>query len=58
MIQSLGGDGVNGGAGGRIAIVLKTEIYYFGNYKALGGSGTGYYLSAGGPGSVYIQDKR
>ena len=58
MIQSHGGDGANGGAGGRIAAILQTEIYYFGTHHALGGSGTGYYLTAGGPGSVYIQDER
>ena len=58
IIQSVGGDGANGGAGGRIAIILNTEIYFFGTYKALGGSGVGYYLTSGGPGSVYVQDKR
>ena len=58
VIQSRGGDGANGGAGGRIAVILKTEVYHFGVYETRGGSGTGHYLTAGGPGSVYIQDRR
>ena len=58
LIKSDGGDGANGGSGGRIAIILKTEIYFFGTHQALGGSGRGYYLTAGGPGSTYIEDKR
>lgn len=58
VIQSIGGDGYHGGSGGRIAIYLDTEIYYHGTYEALGGSGEGYYLTEGGPGSVYIYDVR
>ena len=58
LTRSNGGIGANGGSGGRIAIILKTEIYFFGTQQALGGSGLGHYLTAGGPGSVYIQDKR
>ena len=58
MIQSLGGDGYHGGAGGRIATYLTEKIYYHGSFEALGGSGQGQYLTAGGPGSVYINDKR
>ena len=58
MISSLGGNGANGGAGGRIAVVLNTETYFFGSFNALGGSGTGHYLTSGGPGSIYLQDQR
>ena len=58
VIKSDGGDGAQGASGGRIAIHLKTEIYFFGTHQALGGSGSGCYLTAGGPGSIYIEDKR
>ena len=59
ILQSIGGNGVAGGSGGRIAVILETEIYYFGSFEALGGDGdeTGN-LTSGGPGSVYIRDKR
>ncbi|WAR26297.1 TENX-like protein [Mya arenaria] len=58
VIRSLGGDGYHGGAGGRIATYLKEEIYYHGSFNSLGGSGKGHYLTAGGPGSVYLFDYR
>lgn len=53
-----GGSGASGGAGGRIGLHLETQIYYFGSYNNLGGSGNNGYLSGGGPGSVYIKDTR
>ena len=58
VIQSLGGDGYHGGAGGRIATYLQEEIYYHGDFDSLGGGGKGLYLTSGGPGSVYIFDYR
>jgi hypothetical protein len=58
VLQSLGGDGYNGGAGGRIAVYLDEEIYFHGTFESLGGNGDGHYLTEGGPGSVYIRDVR
>ena len=58
VIQSLGGDGYSGGAGGRVAVYLDTLVYFHGTYQSLGGDGNGHYLSQGGPGSVYIHDIR
>ena len=43
------------GAGGRIAIHILKLNHYRGRLKAVGGSGTG--MSAGGPGSVFIETK-
>jgi hypothetical protein len=53
-----GGSGASGGAGGRIGLHLETQMYYFGSYNNLGGSGNNGYLSGGGPGSAYIKDTR
>ena len=58
QIQSRGGNGYGGGAGGRIGVYLDTQLYYHGHMSAIGGAGTGHYLTHGGPGSVYIQDIR
>ncbi|KAH3880022.1 hypothetical protein DPMN_003934 [Dreissena polymorpha] len=58
VIQSHGGDGYHGGSGGRVAVYLEEEIYFFGSFDSLGGSGVGPYLTAGGPGAIYIKDKR
>ncbi|KAK3576663.1 hypothetical protein CHS0354_004948 [Potamilus streckersoni] len=59
VLSAVGGDGACGGAGGRIMVNLTSEIYFHGDFKALGGSGSSnFIMSSGGPGSVYIQDTR
>ena len=59
LYTSVGGSGVCGGSGGRIAFWLDTQIYFFGSYQTTGGAGSSQTdLTTGGPGSVYINDTR
>ena len=59
-MKAVGGESPQGcgGSGGRIAAYMGTKNNYQGIFKATGGVGSGYLLSSGGPGSVYIQDTR
>ena len=67
VLDISGGDGkgdnshnAGGGSGGRIAIYVNSQIRYFGQYLATGGTAgdikKDLSLEAGGPGTVYIQE--
>lgn len=58
VVSVQGGAGRTGGAGGRTAFYIDTEIYFFGLQNSTGGEGDGSYMADGGPGSVFIQDIR
>ena len=56
LFQALGGAGTHqyggAGGGGRIAVEWETPTWWFGQFRAYGGSGTSD--QHGGPGTVYI----
>lgn len=54
------GDKMGGGSGGRLAVYVKSQSQYFGDYIAVGGIGgnvaNDLSQESGGPGTVYIQE--
>ena len=64
ILDVSGGSGKNsncgGGSGGRLAVYVKSQSRYFGQYRATGGSaghpGKDISRGSGGLGSVYIQE--
>lgn len=56
------GEIAGGGSGGRLAVYIKNQNRYFGQFLAIGGSagnsGNEFTLASGGPGTVYIKELR